>query len=246
MYFRPDKQKWFKNPFFFPHFTKILITLSWFFKCFLNLIFWLQQTLESFFKKTTDIFHKLKRMFVTETRSCQAFSAHDCVYCCHHCVLGFNASVGFNWLLPWLLVIFCFLFYSEITTAVSSTKSYFINCYFLSLLKGQLLIWYARAGGLPGGCEDFTTADPQGGNCNLLIGGIDEPARIWNRSRGILLYMQHVFLSAVKKKMGQMNTERDIWGERSKNMALGKNCFPSEPQRSVIACLSKSRRGTEM
>lgn len=61
------------------------------------------------------------------------------------------------------------------------------------------------------------------------------------------MYMQHVFLSAVKKKNRVRCTQREIlWGEQSKKMVLGKNCFPSESQRSVIASLGKSRRGTEM
>jgi len=33
------------------------------------------------------------------------------------------------------------------------------------------------------GVRIIATADPQGGNCNLLIGGTDEPGRIWYRSR---------------------------------------------------------------
>lgn len=58
------------------------------------------------------------------------------------------------------------------------------------------------------------------------------------------MYMQQVFLSAVKKQ-GWRDTERDTLGEQSKNAVLGKNCFPSGLQGSVIASLGKVRRGTE-
>lgn len=153
MCFLPDKKKGLKIPFSTLHKNSNHFKLI--FKCFLNLIFWLEQTLDFFSCQNMGIFTSWGGCLLLRHGHVQPFW-HMTLYCHCCCILGFNASVHFNWLLPWLQVIFCFLFYLEVTTTVSSTERYFLNSWFLSLLKGQLLIWYARAQALSRTFGDYS------------------------------------------------------------------------------------------